>query len=188
MDFMGWIKQHPIETGGIVFVGGAVVLFILRGLGGGSSQQSSDPNGIAAYYSAQAAQAQSGNALQAVQVQAQAATTQTLLNDQTSIINNTTWSSAQQAENQSNNDTQVAVAPYAVQSSLINALGQVASQPGSTSTTTSSSSDSGFLGIGASKSSSTNTTYTPNPAAVNAGMELGNVFSSLNNTQLYAAH
>lgn len=185
MSAITWVKEHPVETGGIVFVGGMGVLWILGVFSGGSSSASAgDPN-ASAYYAAQAAQAQAGDALQAVQIQSAAATAQTALNDSASTSTNATWAATDLATQQSNNATTVTttamndqteedIAPYQVESNLISTLGQVASVPGSTSTV--SSSNGGFFGIGAS--SSTYQTYTPNPAAVDASGFLGELLSN----------
>lgn len=58
-----WAGQHPVTTAVGAFAVGAIILLMLKGGGGGSN------NGMAAFYAAQAAQAQSGNALMIAQDQ-----------------------------------------------------------------------------------------------------------------------
>lgn len=168
MQIWDWAKSHPVEAGAIVFVGGLAAIFLLRAFsGGGGSSPSGDPN-AAAYYAAESAQGQAGDALQAVQIQSQAQTAQTQIAADASVTNNTTWAGTDLATTQSNNATLIATAPYALQNNLISSLAGVASIPGATVTTQSSESDGGFFGLGASTSSSTNSVYQPNPAALDA--------------------
>jgi CCR4-NOT transcriptional regulation complex NOT5 subunit len=63
-----WAGEHPVTTGVGVFAIGAILLLMLRPSSGGAN------NGMASFYAAQAAQAQSGNSLMAVQEQGKAAT------------------------------------------------------------------------------------------------------------------
>jgi hypothetical protein len=72
-DVMGWAKEHPYATGGIVLAVGVVVILIIYS-GGSSQPQSNDAARLAA---AQAEEAASGNALAAMQQQLQAQTNQT---------------------------------------------------------------------------------------------------------------
>jgi len=89
-DPMTWIKSHPYETGGIVFLVGVAALYVLGFFSSGSQQtaQSSGSDDVAAYLSAESSQAQAGDELQAVQDQDQASTAQTLINAQASVANN----------------------------------------------------------------------------------------------------
>ena len=187
MDVVGEAKKHPVLAGITVFVGGYILLKTLGlfGASGGSSSGGSDPN-VAAYYAAESAQAQSGNALQAVQIQTAAQTAQTLIGANASVVNNATWASTDLATTKANDAAAQAIAPYNVQNNLISTLGQVASVPGGTSTTTSSTGGtSGFFGIGATPSqSSTSSVYVPNPAAVDAS----GLLSSLVTNGLIAGH
>lgn len=155
-----WAEHNPAMAGIGVVVIGLGLLYVMGGLGGGGG----DSSGAAAYYAAQSAQAQSGNALQAVQIQAQAQTTQTLIAAQTSVANNTTWADTSVTNTAANNAAALALAPYDVQNSLIDTLGQIAEKPGAVTTTSSKS--NGFLGIGGGTKITSN--YTPDPAAVNA--------------------
>jgi len=185
---VSWAKAHPVEAGLAGVLAFVVLLYVLRAFGGGSQSSGGggDPT-AAAYYAAQATTAQSGDALQAVQIQAQAATAQDQINASASVLNNQNWAATDLAETQSNNAaalgvakiqgyTEIKIAPYQLQQSLYNVLGAVASQPGSTV----SQSDSGFFGLGASSS----TSYVPNPAAVMASGDL----QSLITNGLYAHH
>ena len=183
MNVISFAEEHPIEVGAGIFVGGFVLLYLLRALsGGGSSNASSgDPN-EAAFLAAQSAQAQSGNQLAAVMDQDQAATAQTLIGAQASVANNTTWANAQMQGNTTNvqvarvnANAAVSAAPYAVSSQLISTLGTVAGLPGQTVTSTQS--DGGFFGLGASSSSSTS--YVPNQSATAAGNTLGSLAGNL---------
>jgi len=132
-----WAKDHPAATGlGIVAVG--VVFLFLRGSGGGSS---GDNGSAAAYYAANAAEAQSGNALEAVRINAAAQTQQTLIAADVSKSNNQTWASTNLAMTQSNNDTTLDAFPYLLASKkldndqlTISALGAAAQLPGATTT------------------------------------------------------
>ena len=199
MDIIAKVKQHPVEAGAIIFVAGFVALYAIKALsGGGQAASSSANNGNleAAFLAAQSAQAQSGNQLAAVQDQDQAATAQTLIGANASVINNQTWAAAQEQGNttnvqiagiQANAATQIA--PYAVANNLITALGTTASLPGSTVTSTST--DNGFFGLGASSSS--NTSYVANPSAVAASGTLASLAGNLSSggafqTGNYTAH
>ena len=174
-----WIKAHPVETGIIV----VALLAIWYFLGAGKAQTNGGggDGSAAAYYAAQSAQAQSGNALAAVQLETAAATAQDQINANASVTNNQNWANADVEQVKSNNaaaqaiaglqsKTEIAIAPYQAQQSLFQVLGLVASQPGSTV----SQSDSGFFGLGASSS----TSYVPNPSAVMASGELSHLVST----------
>lgn len=194
MEILPFIKKHPVETGAAVFVGGFVLIYAFKLFGGGGGQQSSDGGLGAAYLAAQSAEAQSGNALQAVQVQTAADTAQAQINARASIANNSVWAGAQQFGDTTG--VQVArvnataaerIAPYQVQSGLIAALGGVASQPGSTVTSSDSTNILGLFG-----SSETSSAYVPNPAATSASQVLGNLAGHLTSgtptTGNYPAH
>lgn len=170
---VSWVKHHPVPA----IIAAAVIFYLFSRLFGGSNNAASNnSNAVAAYYAASAAQAQAGDALQATQIQAQAQTAQTLIAGQTSVTNNTTWANTDLAETQSNNATQVAIAPYQAQASIVNALSNVASTPGSIVTSTKKS--NGFFGIGGG--SKTTSTYVPDPAAVNASDLLSEFLNGAN--------
>lgn len=191
MNVIGWIKSHPLESGGLA-LGVIVALYFLGFFGGGSSSGSSgaSPNGdptAAAFFAAQSAEAASGNQLQAVQIEAQAQTAQIQDTNATNLAIQNTWAATNLQENTGNNATSISLgqigvqlAPYQVQNNLITTLGNVASLPGQT--VTSNSSDSGFFGIGASSSSSTS--VVPNAAAVDAAGQLAHLTTS----GIYAGH
>lgn len=175
MDVVNWASHHkPLAIGGAV----VIVLGFLYLMRGNSTAASSGDSGASAYYAAQSAQAQAGDAVQIAQIQAQAGTAQLGIASSASVTNNTTWANTDLAETQSNNAVAPALAQYGYQTSAIEALAGVASTPGSTVSTTKKS--SGFLGIGGG--SKTTTSYVPDPAAVNAsnliGQLLGNGFNA----------
>lgn len=178
-----WFKAHPYEAGGVVVVGGLAIWFLFLRGGGSSSSSGTDPN-AAAYYAAESAQGQAGDALQAIQIQSQAATAQDLINANADVQNNTTWATTDLQTAQVQSDAATALAPYAVENTLVNALGNVASQPPTAVTSTNTSSNSGFFGIGASNSVNTSTQLVPNPAAVDAAGLLG----ELSTTGFTAGH
>lgn len=69
----GWIEEHPYATGGIVFGGGLVLLWMFGYIGGGSGDGNSGSSNLAAaYYGAEAAQTTAGTQLQMATVQANA--------------------------------------------------------------------------------------------------------------------
>lgn len=86
----GWIKAHPYATGGIVFVGGLGLLYLLGYIGGGSAvaADAGTANLASAFYGAEAAQAQAGAAVQIQTLQSQADTNQAKINaDAATAIN-----------------------------------------------------------------------------------------------------
>jgi len=180
MNVITFAKEHPVEIGAGIFVGGFVLIYLLKALSGGGS--SAGASNQAAFLAAQSAQAQSGNALAAAQDTNQAQTEQTLIAAQASVANNQTWATAQEQGNttnaqiaQTNANAAVAIAPYSVSSQLISTLGNVASLPGQT--VTSSNSNGGFFGLGASSSSSSS--VIPNPSATAAGSTLASLAGNL---------
>lgn len=188
MELISWAKRNPLEAGGIGLVGVLAALWLLGFFSSSSGSSSGDPN-AAAYFAAESAEAQSGNALQAVQIQAQAGTAQDLINAGASETNNTTWANTDYATTVSNNATSVtntaandatavSLAPFQVQSNLISTLGQVASQPPTTIVSQYSESDGGFFGLGASSSSGTNTSVIPNQSAEEASGILGELLGN----------
>jgi hypothetical protein len=78
-----WAGEHPLGTAVIVVGAGLVILYISGAFSGSSSASNStaansaNSNAVSSFYAAEAAQTQSGNALQAVQIQANASTAQT---------------------------------------------------------------------------------------------------------------
>lgn len=164
---LDWAKAHPVETGGIVFVGGVIIYFLF--FSGGSSSSSGDASsGASAYYAAEAAQGVAGDQLQAVQIQSQAATAQDLINANAAQNINTTWATANTNVAATQAASAVQLAPYAVENNLVSTLGSVASIAPTTVTSVNQSNNSGFFGIGASNSTSTSTNIVPNPASVDA--------------------
>jgi hypothetical protein len=163
-------KHHPITTtAGVVGVG-LVVLYLMNS---GSASASSGGSDASAYYAAQAAQGQAGDALAIAQIQAQAATAQTELNDQASVANTTTAANSNLAATVSGNTTglaglentnatQVQLAPFAVQAGAVSGLSQAALTPDITNTTPG---NAGFFGL---FSSGPTTTTTPSPVATSA--------------------
>ena len=125
-----WVKSHPVEAG----VGGAVVivgaLYVLGYFGGSSNASGgTDPN-VAAYFGAQAAQAQSGNELAAIQATNAAQTAQAQIAADASVKNNAIWASVQTDTNATNVHLAQINDPYAVQGQLISTIGQIATVPG----------------------------------------------------------
>ena len=173
---LAFVKAHPVPValGAVVIVGGLYVL--TRGGGGGAAgaQASANATAVSAYYAAESQQGQANDAVQIASIEAQSGTTQTLLNDQTSVANNTTWANADTSQTASTNATALAIAPYQTQNNLYSDLTQVASLPPTTSTSTNN--NSGFFGIGAS--SSTSTSVVPNANASNAANELDQLIGS----------
>jgi hypothetical protein len=164
-------QQHPVETGlGVVAVG--VLLWLMLGQGGGSSASSGQAQLASAYYGAQSADAQAGDAVQIATINAQAATTQALASDATQSGVNSTWASTDLAEVQSNNASAATLAPYAVQSQAVGALTSALQAPNVVST----KQTAGFLGFGRGSS----TTVSPNPIAINASAELAGLINGFN--------
>lgn len=164
-DVTGFAKQHPIETGAIVVGVGLAVLWLMSS--GSSSGASGGDQLASAFYTAQANEAASGNALQAHQIDANAAVAIAGLQADVSKTNATTWATTDLQMNASNNQAATAGFPYAVEAEAIGAFAQVASLP----PLTTQKKSSGFFGIGASKSIS----QTPNPIALNASSYLANI-------------
>lgn len=175
---LAFVKKHPYEIGAVA-AGAVILYFILRGSSGGSSGSSNQDALSSSFFAAQSAQAQAGDALQAVQIQAQASTTQDLINASADVTNNNTWSATDLAEVQSNNAAQVSLAPFQTEQSLIGVLGGVSSQTSTTSSSYSTGSTPGFFGIGATPSKSVaSTTTAPTPAAEQASSELSALLST----------
>jgi hypothetical protein len=180
--YLSWIESHPVEAGiGIVIVG-AVLLYALGNHSGGSGSDSGA--GAAAYYSAVSAEAQSGNALQAVQIQEQASTARTQI--AADVATHSTDVNAATALAYAPFEVQMSqyAGEVAIETNLIGALGAVASQPGTTVTNVSHS--NGFFGIGGGTKQST--TYVPNTAAISAGDTLNNLFGRMSLSDFYASH
>lgn len=166
---MTFVEAHPVEVGaGVVAVG--LLLYFTLASGGGS--QSGASSAADAYYAAQSADAQAGDAVQVAQINAQAGTAQTGLNDTASVTENNTWASTDLAENASNNATSVSLAPFSVEAAGIGALAGAASAPPITTTTSNQSNGFGLFGIHIGGGSSTTTTVSPNPASINAVQEI----------------
>lgn len=178
-DPIDFAKEHPVQAGAIVFVGGAAILYFLGFFGSSSSSSAnSGQDAASAYYAAESAQGQAGDELQAVQIEEQAQTEQTALNDSASQNINSTWAGANVTTNASNNATALGLAPFQATESLYSALGGIASQPPLTSTSYNSSSNNGFFGLGASSSSGVTTSQVANPSAVGADELLGDLVNN----------
>lgn len=167
MDLGGFIKDHPIMLAIGVFVVGFIVL--------SSGNQGGGDGGAGAFYAAQAASKTSGDAVMIAQINANSSDKQALayIDAQKSI--NTTWAGNQLATTQITANTAVSLAPYQVQSSYLEAVGNLAAQPSTVTTSTKKS--GGIFGIGGSKK--TTQTVTPNP-----GWALLDTFGDL----FHAAH
>jgi hypothetical protein len=171
-DVTTWAKEHPVMLGvGVFAVGGLFLLLMSQGQGGGSNSSSGGQAGsdASAYYAAESADDQAGDNVQIAQINAQATTAQTQLNDAAYTSVQSTWASTQLQEQQGQNATAITLAPDTIASSLITALGQIASLPPTTTTTSKSS--SGFLGIGSGKSTTTTTTANPSSVAATSALD-----------------
>jgi len=170
---ISWAKEHPTEAtiGGLV-AGLAVLYFMGFFSGGGQAQAGAD--NASAYYAAQAAQTQSGNAVQIAQIEAQSGTAQDLIAANANVQNSQIWSQVGLQETQANDQASMSMAPFQTEAQYISTLGQIASLP----PLVSSSSSSGFLGIGAGSK----TTSTPNPNAMAAAANLNNLSNGFFNT------
>lgn len=169
MNIVGTIKDHPVEVGLGVFAVGFLLL-MMRGSGG--SAQSSDGGLGAAYYGALAQQSQDSTALAITQSNNTAATAQTQIGADAYTSTQNTWASTTLAETNSNNQAAISMAPYATESQLIAALGEVAQTPPTVTT----SKSNGFFGIGGG----TKTTVTPNPSATGAASALQSLINGFN--------
>lgn len=200
-----WAKDHPLLTGVLVIGGGLLVLSMLKGGGGGGG---GDGSAVGAYYAAESAQAQSGNALMATQIAAQASTAQALSRNQTDLGINSLWAAVQKfaigeqttqaaganatqitlgnlwantqlATTESNNQAAMSEAAYGVENTLIGTLGQVASLPPTTTTTTKKSGGFGLFGLSIGGGAKTSTQITPNPASVQASGALTSMLNGM---------
>lgn len=76
-EVAGWAENHPWETGGIVFVGGLILLWLLGYFNSAPAQSSGNNDTLAAaYYQAEMAQAVAGTQLQIAQANSTAQTAQ----------------------------------------------------------------------------------------------------------------
>lgn len=171
-----YVKHNPVVGGLGVFVIGLGALYLL-----GFFKSAPADNGAGAYYSAVVADAQSGNQLQETYVTSAAATAQAQIAADAYSNVQTTWAGTQLGITNSNNatalglqanqnSTNIALAPYQTENTLINNLGSVAGQ-----TTQTSSSSNGFFGIGAGS----NTTVAPTPLATSSGEALANLLKDM---------
>jgi hypothetical protein len=166
MNPLEFAKAHPVEVGIGVF--GAGLLFILltsHGSSGGTTDAS-------AYYAAEAATAQSGNQLAAIQDQDTAQTAQTLITANAAQNIQTTWANADTTINSQNTQAQIATAPYAAEVGLGGDIAQVAALPPLTTTTTNQSKNNGLFGLFGSSSNSVTTSQQANPNATTAIAQL----------------
>lgn len=182
MDFnpVALAKKYPTETAIIAGVGVLGLLYVFGFFGGGSSGGGSNAAADAAYFSAQSAQAQAGDAVQVAQIQANASTAQAAIAGNVSTTNNTTWANADLSTTENNNQAATAVAPFAAQETLYNDLASIAAQPPIVTT----KSSSGFFGIGAS----TKQSVTPNPSATNASDLLSQLITENTGNGFIAGH
>lgn len=75
-EVAGWAENHPWETGGIVFVGGLILLWLLGYFNKSPAQQGNNGTLAAAYYQAELAQTVAGTQLQIAQANTKAQTAQ----------------------------------------------------------------------------------------------------------------
>lgn len=140
---MEWVKAHPWEAGAAAFLGVVFFFLIMRGSGNSNSAAGPDAN-LASYLSAETAQSEYSDALQATQSTNAASTQQARIAAAEQIDVNNTWAASDLATTQNNNAT-------SVQNSLISQIGKVANNlgtvltNGSFSNSTSSSGGSSFL-------------------------------------------
>lgn len=180
---ISWIKSHPWEAGGAIFLVGIVGFFAL---GSGKGSSSGGSTNLSSYLQAETAQNASDNALQAMQAQLAAATTQAHIAGETQVAVNNTWASENLATTEANNAA-------SSQNSLIDYFGKLANNLGLVLTNTKSSSSSasggggfsipGIFGIsaqGASSNSSGSSTqsYVVNSQQAAAEHELEQIANS----------
>lgn len=173
------IKAHPVAIAvGVFVLGGAFIL--LRGGGGGSSASGdgTDPASLAAFYGAQSSQANSANAVQAVQISTQADTAQAVAGYDAAVNIATIQANASTTMNTSNNQTLLGLAPYNVQAALATGLSTALSNTPSTITTSTTQTPS-FFGSLFGKSAKTKTTVAPNPAYASISDEITQLFSAM---------
>jgi hypothetical protein len=176
---LAFVKAHPVGVAiGVFIIGGAFIL--LRGGGGGSSASGdgTDPASLAAFYGAQSSQANSGNAVQAVQISTQADTAQALAADNAAVSIATLQTNASTTMNTNNNATILGLAPYNVQAALASGLSAALQNTPSTITTSTTQKPS-FFGSLLGKSSKTSTTVAPNPAYASISDEITQLFSAM---------
>lgn len=171
-----WASEHPVPTAVGVFAVGAILLLMTRNTSAGAS---GDATSAAAYYAAEAQQGISGNQLAETQIVAQAATTQALAATAADVTNNTTWANVSLANTANNNAAALALAPYGVESQLIDSITQTAALPPITTTTTKSSGGFKTLFGSIGGGSKTSTIVSPNPSAEQALEELNQLLGGL---------
>lgn len=170
-DAIDWVGKHPVTTGAIV-VGAGLIWILLSQQGASQGGNSTD---AAAFYQASAAQGVAGDQLQIAEINAQAGTAQALINANANENINSTWATADTTQTQITGTTQIALAPFAVQSNIGADIASAANAPVLTNTYSDSSSKQvgfGFGGLGGlfgiSGGGSRSTSYTSqhaNPAA-----------------------
>lgn len=189
MDVLDWAKSHPWETGGIVFIGGLALLFLLRAFGGGSSSSGGvDPN-VQAYLNAEAVQNAAGDQLQAIQDQTTAATAQAGINAKANVDINNTWAAENIATTDSSNTT-------SIKNNLISQLGAIGNNLGTTLTSSwnaawggGSGGSASFLGFGGSSSSEYSGSKGASSQSFVANSEQGQavgLLGSIENAQFHA--
>ena len=166
---VAFAEKNPVIVGLGVFVVGLGALYLMGFFGKGSGDGGGQANLASEYFAAQSASTASGNALQAAQIQAEAATKIAMSSDAKEVSINTLWAQNGLDTAKENNATALALAPYSVQSQALASYTALAAnaQPVTTTTTKKSS---GFLGIGGG--SKTTTTTAPNPFASSALEEI----------------
>lgn len=105
---LAWSEKHPIPTAIGVVVIGLIILYLLGFFTPSQPASTASTGGSldADYLSASAAQAEAGDALQATQINANAATIQNQANDTATLGVQTQWANA--AEDESTNSTTAA--------------------------------------------------------------------------------
>lgn len=115
-----WAAEHPVPTGIGVVVVGLIILWALGAFkgGGGASTVATGDTGSAAFFAAQAAQAQANDQVQLAQIVTGAATAQAGIASTTSITNNTTWANTQEQEAENDNQSELNLGELALDKQL----------------------------------------------------------------------
>lgn len=101
-----WAKENPLLAGGAA-LGVFVVVMLISGGGSNEEGAASDGGaGVAAYYNAVANQSQAGAAIQIADIQANAATNQTLIAASYGLEKEKVWSASTDLATQANATTQ----------------------------------------------------------------------------------
>jgi hypothetical protein len=188
---VSWAKGHPVALGLGVFGLGLAALFLTGNLGGGgggaASQAASDGASTSAYFAAESAQAQAGDQLQAVQIEAGASTAQALSSNATQLAVQQLWATSAATQDAADNAAAVQLAPYQAQATIAGDLTQLGLASPTVTTVTGGSKTSFLPGIFGPLFSSTKaptSTTTASPALLAATQQLSGFLGS----GMYAAH